>query len=232
MKTFALISLSLCLLLNLAACGSSDDSSDYSSQISSQDSSQADYSDIDNSNGYVAAMAAAAGFDMEVATVDDIVSSFGDADSSEEYTLSGVNYTKLTYSFGTLYFEERESGQVLAFVNITDTLPQAIFGINIGDSLDDTADAIYPQSSEAVEALLESALTNPESRQTTLYGDGVTAPYGTFGIIDAEQSSADGMYVIECAVTSEISGEPHTISFTFSSTKLLTQIAIKSAMYM
>lgn len=221
----AFVALAVCLITSAVACGGTNSSE---LPAPSEDSSHVS-SEIDNSNGYIAEMSAEAGFDMEKASPDDVCAIFGDPDDRSEYKNLGVDCTEMRYSFGTLYFEEREGAQVLTFADITGNLPVGIFGINIGTDMYDAAEKIYWGSSDKIKDAIKNAEVAQELR-TLLYGkkqgDDFATPYGIFRVIDIEQSDDSSMYCIECAVQSEVSERMHNISFTFGSNKKLTCIMI------
>ena len=227
MKYMRIITLALALALATAmvSCGNGD-STDNNSNNSV---SSAENVTIDNSNGYVAAMTAAAGLNMEKSSVDDITAKFGQPTKTANESRNEINCTILTYSFGELYFEERDGQQTLTFAIITDKLPEDIYGVNMGDDMYTVAETIYPGCTDKIKSALTAAESGLDSR-AVFYGDvsdnSRTPPYGYFQIVDIEQSDETSMYTLEYAVPSEVGGYAHTINLTFDREMKLSCIII------
>lgn len=216
-----------CMIVAATSCGGGTDLKDLPDF--SQNSSSAVENKIDNSDGYIPEMAAAAGLDMEKATVDDIITKFGQPSETQTESRSGTECTLLTFSFGTLYFEDRSGQQTLAFALITDKLPEGIYNINIGDDIYSAAEAFYTGSSEQIKETLKLAETAQEDH-ALFYGSShdnqYIPPYGLFKIMDIEQSDDSSRYMLEYAVPSTVGGYAHKIDFIFGSDMNLTSIII------
>lgn len=227
MKRIIILSLAACLIAVATSCGGtkSTDLPNPPQNLSSETAQQK----IDNSGGYISAMSALAGLDMEVASIDDVISKFGQPSDTQTELRSGVKCTILSYSFGTLYFEDRNNIQTLTFALITDKLPEGIYGVNIGDDIYSAAEAFYGGSSKKVKEIMQLAETAREN-QTLFYGslqDGkYIPPYGFFKLIDIEQSADDSMYTLEYAVASSSETHMHKIDFIFGRDMKLTRIMI------
>lgn len=227
MKRITILTFAACMIVAATSCGNGTDLKDL--HDFSQNSSSVVENKIDNSDGYIPAMAASAGLDMENATVDDIITEFGQPSETQTESRSGTECTLLTYSFGTLYFEDRSGQQTLTFALITDKLPEGIYNVNIGDDIYSAAEAFYAGSSEQIKETLKLAET-AQKNHALFYGDSqdnqYTPPYGLFNIMDIEQSDDSSRYMLEYAVPSTVGEYAHKIDFIFGRDMNLTSIMI------
>lgn len=227
MKRIIIFTLAACIIAASTSCGNSTNLKDLPNF--SQNSSSETEIEIDNSDGYISEMTAAAGLEMENASVDDIIAKFGQPSETQTESRSDTECTLLTYSFGTLYFEDRSGQQILSFAIITDKLPNGIYGINIGDDIYSAAEALYAGSSEQIKETLKLAETAQEDH-ALFYGssqdDKYIPPYGLFKVMDIEQSDDSSRYMLEYAVPSTVGSYSHKIEFIFGRDMNLTSIMI------
>ena len=217
----AAVLLAVLMLLACTACGK-EKTNEFTEPQGSQNAFVQQNTADDSGTGFSAADAANAGFNMGSDTLESIIASFGQPDSSDVQDYTSVSVANASYPFGIFEFEGASgSAPVLTYVQIFGSVNPPC-GMNLSMNIEQAANAVLPGSGDGL-------MTEPEP-QKYLYGSGAEGEaYGRYDMLTAEYvtSETNDAYTLEYRAPA--SGGSVTLTLYFDGDYMMTNYTLRFA---